>query len=41
MLVLQYVEQKEKCGDQMGWATAHFQFWVVTLQWCHDRKGMV
>ena len=23
----------------MGWAIVHFQFGVVTLQWCHDRRG--
>ena len=23
----------------MGWATAHFQFCVVTLQWCRDGRG--
>ena len=22
----------------MGWATAHFQTCVATLQWCHDCK---
>ena len=22
----------------MGWATTHFQSWVVTLQWCRDRR---
>ena len=31
--------KKKGVGDQMGWATAHFQFCVVTLQWCRDRKG--
>ena len=23
----------------MGWATAHFQFCVATLQWCRDMRG--
>ena len=25
--------------DQMGWATAHFQFWVATQRWCRDSRG--
>ena len=41
MLILECVEQKKKknAGDQMGWATAHLQFCVATLQWCDDRRG--
>ena len=40
MLILEYVEEKKiGVGDQMGWATAHFQFCVMTLQWCRDRRG--
>ena len=31
--------KRKSVGDQMGWATAHFQPWVVTLQWCLDRKA--
>ena len=27
--------------DLMGWAIAHFQFCVSTLQWCRDRRGAV
>ena len=43
MLVLQYEEQEKKSvWDQMGWATAHFQFWVATLQVVsrQERHGM-
>ena len=41
MLILESAEQKKKKGveDKMGWATAHFQFCVMTLQWCRDRRG--
>ena len=40
MLILEYVEEKKKgTWDQMGWATAHFQFCVATLQWCRDWRG--
>ena len=31
-------KKKKMQGDQMRWATAHFQFCVVTLQWCCDRR---
>ena len=31
--------KKNSARDQLGWATAHFQSWVATLQWCRDRKG--
>ena len=35
MLILSVFNLKEKkngAGDQVGWATAHFQFFVATLQ---------
>ena len=32
--------KKNSARDQLGWATAHFQSWVATLQWCHDRKSV-
>ena len=31
--------KKKGVGDQMGWATAHFQFCVVTLWCCYKRGG--
>ena len=40
MLILECVEPRRKgAGDQIGWATAHSQFHVATLQWCRDRRG--
>ena len=32
-------KKKKNAGDQMEWATAHFQFYVATLQWCRDKRG--
>ena len=39
MLILECVEQNKECrGLKWGWATAHFQSWVATLQWCRDKR---
>ena len=29
----------KSAGERTGWATAHFLFWVATLQWCRDSRG--
>ena len=33
------LKKKKNTGDQMGWAIAHLQFYVATLQWCDDWRG--